>query len=825
LRLGQSRLGPLGRFARPIDDVRNPSEGGKVSVSVLRRLQVPLLAAIVTAVVCLFVGVPSAGAVGPNAIVFAPGCLDNTLAANDDSSTGVVDLPFGINFFGTTYSSGFVNNNGNVTFAEPLSTFTPFDLTTAGTPIIAPFFADVDTRGAGSGLVHWGDTTFGGRPAWCVLWTDVAAGVGYFGSHTDKLNSFQLLLVDRSDEGPGDFDIVFNYDQIQWETGDASGGAGGLGGFSARAGFSNGSSAAPVFLELPGSAVNGAFLDSNVATGLIHSSRNTLQIGRYVFAVRNGAPPTGGTISGTVTGPGGAGIASALVQVCLKTTGICVWQGTTNSSGDYTATGIADGAYDVRAYPPSGSNLIPGQIDPEIIGGNTVPDQDVALQGPSGPPLGTTVVGAGTNSDGLPVLVIGRPVRIETTGCDGGLGTYMIQGSYGATQTGSMLESPPGTYFADVTPNFVGPALVTIAIDGCPTIVFNVYIDPSGFVKTVGGTPVEGATVTLFRSDSGGDGTFVQVPDQDGIMSPGNRDNPDLTDATGHFGWDVVAGFYKVRAAKAGCHKPGDATTPFVETIVYEIPPPVLDIDLRLDCGAEANVPPEAVDDDASGVEDTELTIAKATLLANDSDGGDGGALELTAVSDASGGTVEISEANVVFHPAANLCGDNAASFRYTVSDGTDTATGTVTIDLACVADLHDVIAALVVIIAASDSSLADKLEDVLAKLEAASGKLDADDRQGGLGELEGAVGDLEAAVKAFRSFSVVGTGLMNDLAAISRSHAEDAIDEAVARDGDTGKIDAAEIALAGGDARRNAGRFKSAVAKYKDAAAMAEGA
>ena len=94
-----------------------------------------------------------------------------------------------------------------------------------------------------------------------------------------------------------------------------------------------------------------------------------------------------------------------------------------------------------------------------------------------------------------------------------------------------------------------------------------------------------------------------------------------------------------------------------------------------------------ATDDDASGTEDNDVTIAKATLLANDSDGGDGGALSLTAVSSPSGGTVEISGSNVVFHPAANLCGDNVASFEYAVSDGTDTDTGLVTVDLACVDD------------------------------------------------------------------------------------------------------------------------------------------
>jgi hypothetical protein len=68
-------------------------------------------------------------------------------------------------------------------------------------------------------------------------------------------------------------------------------------------------------------------------------------------------------------------------------------------------------------------------------------------------------------------------------------------------------------------------------------------------------------------------------------MSPSNRANPDLTDADGYFHWDVIAGFYKVRAEKSGCHNPNNAAQTFVETIVLEIPPPALDLDLRLECG------------------------------------------------------------------------------------------------------------------------------------------------------------------------------------------------------------------------------------------------
>ena len=75
-----------------------------------------------------------------------------------------------------------------------------------------------------------------GHLAFGVNWINV----GYFNSNTDKLNRFQLILIDRSDTGPGNFDFEFNYDKIQWETGDADG-SGGLGGISARVGYSNGS--------------------------------------------------------------------------------------------------------------------------------------------------------------------------------------------------------------------------------------------------------------------------------------------------------------------------------------------------------------------------------------------------------------------------------------------------------------------------------------------------------------------------------------------------------------------------------------------------------
>src|SRR3990167_5470873 len=120
-----------------------------------------------------------------------------------------------------------------------------------------------------------------GHAAFGVNWI----GVGYYPSQTDKLNSFQLIITDRSDTGAGNFDFEFNYDQILWETGSASGGSNGFGGDSARAGWSNGVSAS---YEINGSAVNGGLLDSNGGTGLIHNSLNSNTAGQYVFNVRNG---------------------------------------------------------------------------------------------------------------------------------------------------------------------------------------------------------------------------------------------------------------------------------------------------------------------------------------------------------------------------------------------------------------------------------------------------------------------------------------------------------------------------------------------------------
>ena len=240
-----------------------------------------------------------------------------SIPANDDGSGPLVNLGFTINFFGQIRSSGYVNNNGNITFDSALASFTPFGLDGTRREIIAAFFGDVDTRGRGSSLVTYGNDIINGRNAFGINYVNV----GYFSTRDDKLNSFQLILIDRNDLGSGNFDLELNYDKIKWETGEASGGIGGLGGVSAAVGWSNGTGLPGTSFMLPGSLIPGSFLD-NGPRSLVNRKQYTSSVGipagRYSFRARNGILLPGLAIVGSsIIGPIPAGepFATPLIAV------------------------------------------------------------------------------------------------------------------------------------------------------------------------------------------------------------------------------------------------------------------------------------------------------------------------------------------------------------------------------------------------------------------------------------------------------------------------------------------------------------------------------
>uniref|UniRef100_A0A1X7UA46 Receptor protein-tyrosine kinase n=1 Tax=Amphimedon queenslandica TaxID=400682 RepID=A0A1X7UA46_AMPQE len=147
-----------------------------------------------------------------------------------------------------------VNNNGLLSFRYPVyALYTSREFPLPQT-LIAPFWADVDTRN-GAGTVYFRETTD------CAIMSKVAQDVqlafpeqlsftatsvvivtwyrvGYFNLNSDELNTFQCVLAT---DGSRSY-VLFLYldDGINWITGDASGGVDGFNGTEAYVGFNSG---------------------------------------------------------------------------------------------------------------------------------------------------------------------------------------------------------------------------------------------------------------------------------------------------------------------------------------------------------------------------------------------------------------------------------------------------------------------------------------------------------------------------------------------------------------------------------------------------------
>jgi len=162
------------------------------------------------------------------------------LSGNDDGSTSLISLPFAVSFFGESFPGLFINNNGNVTFGAPNGEFSSTGFPASGPKMIAAFWADVDTRPAASGKV-WrksldsnGDGTL---DTFVVTWDNV----GYFNQQVDKLNTFQIILTDGTNQVVGlGTRAAFSFENMCWTTGSASNGSNGFGGIPATVGVNRG---------------------------------------------------------------------------------------------------------------------------------------------------------------------------------------------------------------------------------------------------------------------------------------------------------------------------------------------------------------------------------------------------------------------------------------------------------------------------------------------------------------------------------------------------------------------------------------------------------
>jgi hypothetical protein len=121
------------------------------------------------------------------------------LTGADDQSQGTA-LSFDFNFFGTNYTTVFVSTNGVISLgadaAAGYDPDLPQDFLSASTPVIAPFWSDLDL--SAKGAVFFND--FGDRAV--VTWADVGAFINPHASFT-----FQLQLT-------ADGRLIFGYDTI-----------------------------------------------------------------------------------------------------------------------------------------------------------------------------------------------------------------------------------------------------------------------------------------------------------------------------------------------------------------------------------------------------------------------------------------------------------------------------------------------------------------------------------------------------------------------------------------------------------------------------------
>jgi PKD repeat protein len=153
------------------------------------------------------------------------------MEGNDDYYTSVIQLPFAFDFYGTTYTEFYINNNGNVSFGNPYSTYTSYGFPVNGFPMLAPFWADVDTRSGGQVFYKMESNRV------TVIWN----AVGYYSNHTDRVNTFELVFTNGWDPVVGlGYNVAFSYADMQWTTGDASGGQNGFGGTPATVGLNKG---------------------------------------------------------------------------------------------------------------------------------------------------------------------------------------------------------------------------------------------------------------------------------------------------------------------------------------------------------------------------------------------------------------------------------------------------------------------------------------------------------------------------------------------------------------------------------------------------------
>jgi gliding motility-associated-like protein len=376
------------------------------------------------------------------------------MTPNDDGSTTLINIPFTFCLYGSNFTSLYINNNGNVSFGSPYGTFSSNPFPDATYSMVAPFWGDVDTR-SGGGAVWYKITP----TAIYVNWVDV----GYYSQHTDKRNTFQLILTDGTDPVVeiGN-NVAFCYKEMEWTTGDASNGSNGFGGVPSTVGANRGNGVDFVQFgrfDQPGGAYDGPFNNPDGIDWLDNATFkfNTCVAGSNIAPVVSAVSPSSASGSGS-------GIA------CGDTLNICGINDTLILSASFIAPENGQ-SITVTASAPTLTNF-------QILSVTPAPTATITMMVISDPSdAGFNLIDIYATDNGTPVMTTYLPISIfiDTTGISS-LSPEITGSDMICPNSSVNLSTDPGydSYLwstGDITTNIMvadtGTYWLTVELNGC----------------------------------------------------------------------------------------------------------------------------------------------------------------------------------------------------------------------------------------------------------------------------------------------------------------------------------------------------------------------
>lgn len=415
---------------------------------------------------------------------------------NDDGSTLVKTMPFNFCMYGTNYNQFYINNNGNISFGSSFATYTSTGFPSTQYVMVAPFWADVDTRNTTSGVVYYKITP----TAVIVQWYRV----GYFASMADKLNTFQCIITDGTDPiiANGN-NVAFCYGTMEWTTGSASGGSGGFGGTPATVGVNKGDGVNYAQVGRFGQA-------GNVYNGpvSVSPSSGVSWLNNQSFYFNTCASTNIPPISA------GAGLNNCdTIKVCSITDSVTI-----------NAVFLSPEAGQITSISVNNTTGNPGVTTISNTSGNVASAQVRVVASILNAGLNIITFTATDNGTPVGTSVINAQVYVDTTGfvvnnmvLNGVLS--LCQGAATAlnvtpTNASSYTWTPSGSTATSITVTTPGPISVTSSINGCiKTINANIIATYAAGFSYVGSPFCQNVpNPSPVYVTNGGPGTFTFTP-------------------------------------------------------------------------------------------------------------------------------------------------------------------------------------------------------------------------------------------------------------------------------------------------------------------------